>query len=259
MRKVYILFVILMSVLISCKNGKSGARVLSENDFENLLVDLHMADALSADYSLSSITGNLDSATIYTAVFRKYNTTRKDFENTLKWYSNHPKKFSKVYDEVFGKLNKKTQELNDKQTLFTKKGSREIWKSTPQLIQGDTAIYPAPFLIPTDSIGYYLIELQVRMLAQDSSINPKFVAYFFKKQEDNNKSERLQIADFPIYKSPGIRTLQFAYKLEDPSYKYLKLIVPEVKNTDMKFMKEMQIAELRVLFYKETEKDTAKK
>jgi hypothetical protein len=232
----------------SCSHKENGTELINRKDFVNLLVDLHLADAYTTDHSITSFTGDLDSLTIYTSVLNKYHVDKDMFMSTLKWYTNHPKKFSDVYDEVFGKLNKYNQEFDDELALYTSVKVFKVYQDPKSiLIQGDTAKYPKPYVIPVDTLGLYMISMRVRMTSADKSIDPHITAYFYKNVKDENPKDRLQFVDFPIQKVNFMRDYQFKYKLEDKNYKYLKIFVPRIKNTDSTFMKEMQISELKVL------------
>lgn len=251
MRTVYIL--IFIFALFSCSNKQNGKQILSQKDFVNLLVDLHLADALATDHAVSIITGDLDSLTIYTSVLDKYNADKSVFDATLKWYSEHPDKFAEVYDEVFGNLNRYNQDITNEQQQFSNRDVKLLYTLPGTLIiNGDTAKYPQPFVIPTDTLGMYLFEVNIRMLSADKSDKPHIIAYFFKNKPDTVEKERLKMVDSPILKSGFIREYQFSTKLNDKSYKFLKIKIPQTQNCDTNFMKDIQIADLKVMMFKES-------
>jgi hypothetical protein len=221
--------------------------MLSKKNLVAILVDIHMLDAIVTDHSLSAYTGDLDSASIYSSIMQKYETNGESFKATLEWYSKRPDKLSEVYDAVFGELNKREQKVNDELKLFTQPGAKELFFKTDfNLVRGDTAKYPKPFLIPIEEGGTYLINVQLRMFPDDKSVNPKIVAYFCKNEKDDQTSERIIIIESIIQKSNFSRDYQSAGELSDKSYKYLKLTVPFTDKSDTVCWKNLQISSVKI-------------
>jgi len=94
----------------SCK--KNEAVILDEDTFVDVLVDIHLADAIlhANKYRI-----NRDSVKIhlyYNDVLIKHNVTQKQIQNTIGYYTNHPKKFEKIYNKVSEKIVKLEEEYN---------------------------------------------------------------------------------------------------------------------------------------------------
>lgn len=221
---------------------------MSRNNFIDLLVDIHIFDAFSTDHSLSGYFKGIDSLSLYTSIFRKHHANYESFEKTMNWYSEQPEKLNKLYDEVFGKINKMNQELSEQLALFTKPGTRTIYNYHDySLIRGDTVNYPKPIIVEINTKGTYLISAQIRMLEDDESINPLMTCYFYKNEEDNRPEERKIITEFPIQKTNFSRTYQFISELDNKNYNYLKIIIPETSNKDNVFNKNFQLSSLKVM------------
>lgn len=245
MRHLHILVIIVLC--LSCNSSDKKAKIIPRNDFINLLADIHLYDALSTDYSLSEYFEGVDSVTLYRSIFAKYGVSSESFSETMAWYSSRPEKFDKLYDEVFGKVNKLNQELTDKQALFAKPGSKLIFKLDRNIfVVGDTANYPDPFLIPVSEKGTYLITAQIRFQENDESVQPKIVCYLLKTESDDKPKERQMIADFPLQKTNFSREYQFIAKLDNKDYKFLKIILPQVANDTGIYRKNFQLNTLRV-------------
>lgn len=98
------------------KKGKvSGpANILNEMEFIQLLVDIHIADAIFS-YSNRSDSVVVDSGIFcsnYNYLFAKYNLSRKDYVENLRYYAKNIQRFDAVYDQVLDELNKRRVELS---------------------------------------------------------------------------------------------------------------------------------------------------
>ena len=249
MRRVKILVgITLVLVLISnCGNQKDND-ILSREELVNLLIDLHLYDAMATDYSLNTHLEDIDSASLYTSVLSKHEIDRDGFYKTLQWYSNHPDEFASIYDEVFGTLNKQYEGFNKLGSLFSGNGAREIWSNKRyKHIHGDTVKYPDPYIVEIVTTGTYLFDIKCRMLTQDLSEDPYLNVYFFKHESDQVPSERLEVCRVPIIKSNFTRDYQYQFLLEDPSYRFIKIILPETPDRLAGKQKNLQINRVRVL------------
>ena len=241
------ILILLMVVLGACSNWKEE-NLMPREDFVNVLVDLHLFDAIVTDHSLKAQLNDIDSTILYSSILKKHNTDRAKFDETLKWYTSQPKLIAEVYDEVFGIINKKDEELSHNLALFNRGKTHEIWKwNNYILLIGDTVKYPDPYVIETKGVGKYLLEIKIRMLKDDKSVAPYLIAYFFKDKSDDTPENRIEITNIPIIKSNFSRDYQFITYLDDESYKYIKIILPETVSREKLIHKNLQISSIRVL------------
>ena len=79
----------------SCK-VRTPKGIISPDKMENLLYDYHEAQAIAKN------TNNKDNNTeIYTeAVLQKYNVSRKEFNNSMEYYSRHADQLYKIYTNL---------------------------------------------------------------------------------------------------------------------------------------------------------------
>jgi hypothetical protein len=241
-----VIFIFLFGFL-SCSKNSDKVKILPKKDFVSILIDIHTYDAFATDYSLNLYMSGLDSADVYSSIMEKHHTNGESFKATMAWYTNRPEKLSEVYDEVFGELNKREQDINSQIQLFTNTGSTALFnaKNYKQII-GDTAKLPDPFLIETKGKGTYLVTVQMRMLQDDQSINPKVLAYFCKNRADENSDDRILITESIISKSNFTREFQVSAELNDTLYKFIKIIVPKTENPTPVYKKNFQISSIRV-------------
>ena len=245
MRSRYII-IITFIVLTACNENKKKG-IIPRDDFITILTELHTYDAVGSDYSIKSQLKDIDSATLYNSIFAKYNTDKAMFDSTMHWYSGQPEELAGIYDIVFGNLYKQNEELNEYSKLFEDSEENEIWNGPGHLnVVGDTAKYPEPYVIEIEEKGTYLFELSLRLEDDDQSESPYLVIYFFKDKDDTKPEERIEVCRSLIGKSNILRKYQYIFELEDDSYKYIKIIVPETPDRDSHKNKNLQIYRLKI-------------
>jgi len=103
-----VLSVLIMALMIGigCNRKKEirGKEFVPKNDLVNVLVDMHLIDAVTNDMMYYHKFNEGDSIDLHTAIFEKYGITREMYERTIEEYSKHPRQLDKIYDEVLMEL-----------------------------------------------------------------------------------------------------------------------------------------------------------
>ncbi len=109
-----ILLLILITLTPACEKKKSitGKAFLKREVLVNVLVDLHLADAVTNDRKFNR-KYDADSIDILSPILEKHQVSREMFDTTLTVYSQYPELFDQVYNDVLIKLNVMLDE-NDK-------------------------------------------------------------------------------------------------------------------------------------------------
>jgi len=111
-----IIIFIAIGLLISCSNKKVPEYVIPHNDMVEIIVDMHLADALFSvtnirrDLVKQEITRN-DTVDYYDEIFYHYGYTRKDFDTSVYYYSEHINEYDDIYQEVLNRLNEMDTQL----------------------------------------------------------------------------------------------------------------------------------------------------
>lgn len=95
-------------LMFACNKNKVPEGIIKEKTMIELLTEMHTADAyftLITDYECDTMIGEINYT--YTQIFKKHGTTKEQFERSLDYYSQNPKKFREMYEKVVLKLNKK--------------------------------------------------------------------------------------------------------------------------------------------------------
>jgi len=109
-----ILLLILITLTPACEKKKSitGKAFLEREVLVDVLVDLHLADAVTNDRKFNR-KYDADSIDILSPILEKHQVSREMFDTTLTVYSQYPELFDQVYNDVLIKLNVMLDE-NDK-------------------------------------------------------------------------------------------------------------------------------------------------
>ena len=104
MKKNILIIIVLLS-LLSCNESRDN--ILSQKDFTNLLVDIHIADSYVVEKALFDKDLNNDSLSYYNSIFKKYNINRSSFDENINYYTLDLKTFEAIYSDVVRILKEK--------------------------------------------------------------------------------------------------------------------------------------------------------
>ncbi len=125
-----LMWMILLAGLTAC--GDTGSQpesfrignadsTLSENRMVVLMTDVHIAEAaLTIAQNQGRETKEL-SRELYNGIFRKHGITRADYDRSLRYYSQHPQRFTKMYARVIAILKDQEQRIAEEKALATGK------------------------------------------------------------------------------------------------------------------------------------------
>ena len=108
----YLFFISFLVFAISCSDtDKAPDYVIEQDKFIDILTDFQKAEALIRIGYHRFQDSVIPNDSVYHAVFRKYNISKVDFDTNYTYYSNQPKLFEKMYDEVIVNLSETSAEL----------------------------------------------------------------------------------------------------------------------------------------------------
>jgi hypothetical protein len=88
----------ILLILGACSGRPKG--ILNKSDMTEILTEMHKLEgSLDAAGLLSDQTVEKDN--YYKSILEKYKITQAEFDSSVVWYTKNPKKFAKIYDEVF--------------------------------------------------------------------------------------------------------------------------------------------------------------
>jgi len=127
MRNIFFTSLIFSLCLASCHNSSRMDKdyVIPRDKFVDVLVEMHIMDAVTNAPEYYRKFGKNDSVNIYAGIFRKYDVTQAQFDSTMVMYTRQPDKYLKVYDDVILKLNLKRDKMLDNEPSFQKEDNKK--------------------------------------------------------------------------------------------------------------------------------------
>lgn len=245
--RIWFLLIIITIFSVSCGHNKGEKKLLSQKDIVPLLIDMHIADALSMNNAINSQFKDLDSSMIYSSVLKKHSCTKDKLIKSLTYFSSKPLIIKEIYDQVFSALSKQAEEAKILRNKYSTSNTTNVWraKNSRIIITSRDSLYPPAFEFPIDSMGIYVLSVSIKMTDKDSSVNPVITAYFF-SQENDNPEHRQYFSKTYIPKSKYSREYTLVEECKDSAFTHMRLIIPEYDNIDSSFYKQINILNLRV-------------
>jgi hypothetical protein len=122
MHKHIILFFSVLLIFSAC-GDKTPEGIIDQPKMTSLLTDIHLADG--ALYSVPQQPDSLYKygAAKYTAIFKKYKITDKEFKKSFQYYSTKPEVIEKMYDQIAANIQAKTDSLTKTDKKHPKKNA----------------------------------------------------------------------------------------------------------------------------------------
>lgn len=198
------------------KEKAERAGLIPEEDFVNLIADIHIADGLLIIPQIRELYQHRDSIENYIDVITSHGYTKEQLDKTIRYYFiKKPRKLVKIYDEVLAKLSE-MELLYAGETL----DEPNHWKGdTAYYMPGgsDTLLFDHQFR----SLGYYTLNFTLTLYPDDASVNPHFSGYFCHPDSVEN-GRREYYPSFRFLKDGRPHTYSFFRKPSSPSYTHLR-------------------------------------
>lgn len=102
--------------LSGCKRDPIPAQAIPRDRFVDILVDVHLAEAISNDRSRYNL-DSLNPESFYLSVLNKHQVTEEQMKITTLYYSRHPRDFDKIYSKVLSRLSQMNEEPESQNEL----------------------------------------------------------------------------------------------------------------------------------------------
>ena len=245
MRKWLFLFCLLS--IVACKSKNAADKLIPQKELVDLLVDLHIADAIALNHAINENFGKLDSAILYHTVLEKHGYTKDQMEASIKYYSRDVEKMIGIYDDVFGELSKMSEDAKEVYSSASTSRTYRVWKAQKNryTIKGDTVKYLPPFDFAVDTTGNFVLSVNIKLLPKDESVNPRISAYFY-DPEDDRPEKREYFEDIVLTKGNFTREYAVFKVMRKPELSRMRIILPVQDNPDSTFSKGIEIHNLRL-------------
>jgi hypothetical protein len=239
-------FFLLILPAVSCGHGQRKY-LIPKDQMVDVLVDMHLADAIALQNDPAYSGFELDSADLYQAVFNKHGVTQAMFDSTLSYYSARPEEFQFIYTRVTGKLNLIMQEELDAPVS-------EPEPKKPELIWQSSTIYALPEMgnnnrvevnIPIKSTGDYTLTATIKVYTDDESVDPRISLYYWYDDGSEN-GFRLNFEDVMLQKDGNQHEYSVSRVQSSPVISHIRGYILNDSNRDSLYSKHALVSEIRV-------------
>ena len=108
-------FVPLLFLLVTaCKEKFPSvpADIIPLKKMENILMDMHISDAVAETRTMGDINEKKISEQYYLQIYKNYGITKADFLKSYLFYQNNPVLLNKLYDELLSEMSKREAKIN---------------------------------------------------------------------------------------------------------------------------------------------------
>lgn len=161
-------------------NKPPAKMLIPESKMVEILTDTYLTAGMLDITVMRETWAQRDSILNYIDVIRSYGYTLEQFDATLKYYfTEKPKRLSKLYDRVTGNLLKLETEVMTVETPSESSVSENLWPGTasylfPEKFTRD----PVWFDIPAETPGEYVLSADIKLFEDDRSLNPRVTVFF---------------------------------------------------------------------------------
>ena len=114
-KPLYICYLIFLLLLNACsQEEKTPKGILNKSEMKEVMIDIHLADAALNLSNYGPSNYPTDKKGLYETVYLKHKITKKKFEDSFAYYTDHPEVFEKLYADIIEGLSRKQAELAKK-------------------------------------------------------------------------------------------------------------------------------------------------
>jgi hypothetical protein len=197
---------------------------LNEQQFTNLLIDIHVLDGTLATGMLHGSNSELRNYEYYNAVFARYGIDRADFDSCMRYYSARTAQFSKMYDRIVDSLSKR---LTQEDRVLNELRVNDSINYFPRLdtIVLDTVDPVQVFVIDSIVPGEYRFSVSIQFDTLDMGKENRITAWFL--SEDG--ADTLKVRKVKVYSDTLVRKYSWT-QYADSLYTRLEIRIPDCDN-----------------------------
>lgn len=184
MRTAIVIFLALALLLASScgssGDGKPGRKQRVPDDkLVAILTDTYLTAGMLELFTMKDSWAQRDSILNYIDVIERQGYTYEQFDATMRYYfSQKPRKLSRIYDRVTGNLLELEAVVISENTSLDQP-EKNLWPGKQNYIfPEDFTRDPVWFDIPLDKPGDYVLNADIRVFEDDNSLNPRVTVYF---------------------------------------------------------------------------------
>lgn len=232
--------------LTSCKENNKNAPQLNEDQFINMLIDIHIIEGTLNSQNIFRSGENYRPSYYYNSIFQKYNITREQFDSCVSYYSYDSKEFTRIYDVIIDSLNRsETKYRIEVKNKKLEQDTVNLWNQKQHWRVPEKDKKPIKFAIPIKETGIYTIKASIKVFKDDQTDQPKIEAYFW-KQDSLGKDKTVSFMPQPIAKNMNFNTYELTLEYPDSSYTELRGNLFAGENDLVDFTQHFEIKDIMI-------------
>lgn len=113
-----LIIAILTLTMVACGAGADKEGILQPEEFEKMMYEIHIADALLKHKNMSDRKLKKFNESYYNHIFLKYNISPSGFERNVRHYSEKTEEYQKMYKRVLNRLEDAKDSLERVDTII---------------------------------------------------------------------------------------------------------------------------------------------
>lgn len=119
MKNFWVKLLILTTIFLGCGDPKPD-NLLSEEEVQEILSQLHMADAISDTRKKHILERKTFRNDIYDQILERYGLTRETFYESYEYYLEHPVQMDSIYQRIVRDFDRRMEEAYDEEYVGEK-------------------------------------------------------------------------------------------------------------------------------------------
>ena len=247
MNKILLFGISLLTVLcVSCSNGPKDEPKLNEDQFVNMLIDIHIADGTLTSQNIYRAGNNYRPSYYYNSIYEKYDLTPAEFDSCVFFYSKNTEQLTQIYDRVIDSLNRLETKLRiELKEAKLAQDTVNLWKKKLHWRVPADGRPKFDFSIPVKEKGIYTVRASIKLFKEDQTYNPKVEAYFW-KSDTASGPQKVHFDPAIIKKTMKFDTYEIQLEYPDSTYTELRGNLFAGENDLSQFTQRYEIKDIMI-------------
>ena len=193
-----------------------------------------------------------DSISLYRSLFAKHNISQEQFDKTMQYYIERPKKMKYLYDQIDSSLQRQINFYA--QAIEEEELANNVWWGKLNF-DIDSVQIPENlrFHLPIDTLGNYTLKVNVTLAENDSTKLPQMVGYFLSRIEKHER-DTINRKTITFYKSEKPAEYMLSFSIQDTTVNAFEGYWLSVENDTIPVRQHIKLEKLRVLYNNDSTK-----
>lgn len=239
-------YILVVAIILVSSCVKKTEVPLNEKEFTNLLIDVHLTDAILGIERYNGIRGIDENKKYYNHLFDKYGITSADFDSCVIVYSKNLIDYDRIYQVVVDSLNHLKSGYDRELKIKLERDTLNLWTCKKFYSFPTDSANMVECSIPFNERGMYSLSLRVKIKKGDKGINNKITGYFVRKSKVGHDSiipfDTINLRKDTIWRYYNIHKF-----VRDSNYSQLHFKILDCDNIDSLINRNAEIKSIKVV------------